>query len=266
MAEFKEPELVQIIHERSEQMKFYMIEVPKGSFFMGSNDYNDEKPIHKVDIDYIFEIGKYPVTIREYIEFIKDTETHYPIWLEKDSEYNIQKGHNNYYKNMNLTANAPIIGISWYDAMAYCKWLSQKANRIYRLPTEAEWEYACRAETTTKWYFGDHETELDKYSWYSKNSEKTTHNVGQKRPNRWGICDMHGNVWEWCLDDWKNNYEDIPLDGSAYIDKNSFKKVLRGGSWNDIENYTSSSIRYGYFPKAKNNIFGFRIVTDKKSV
>jgi len=142
-----------------------------------------------------YEMGKYPVTIAEYMHFVRDTKSNYPEWLEEGSEYNIKTGTDDYYKKMNLTDNAPIIGVSWYDAQEYCKWLSQKTKENYRLPTEKEWEYSCRAGTKTKWSFGDDEKELEKYAWYRENSDDITHEVGQKLPNPWGLYDMHGNIF-----------------------------------------------------------------------
>jgi formylglycine-generating enzyme required for sulfatase activity len=270
-AKFIKPQMVKIIHQKPEiSLTFKMIKVPKGSFLMGSNDgRNNEKPVHKVDIDYEFEIGKYPVTIGEYMTFVKDTNSNYPEWLEEGNEYNIHTGSKDYYKKMNLEKNAPIIGVSWDNAKAYCKWLSQKSGKNYRLPTEAEWEYACRAGITTKWSFGDNEEELEKYAWYSKNSydlgkkhpDYGTHIVGDKKPNPWGLFDMHGNVWEWCEDDWVDNYNNTPRDGSAYKskDKNSLK-VVRGGSWSGYAISSRSAFRSDWDRDYRSGGVGFRLL------
>jgi len=217
-----------------------MVHLPKGKFLMGEDDSKKE-----VIIDYEFELGKYPVTIVEYMTFVEDTQSHYPEWLEKDSEYNLETGTDEYYKKINLTDKAPIIGVSWYDAVAYCAWLSKKTNHNYRLPKEAEWEYACRAGTTTKWSFGDDEKELDKYAWYHDNSKGTTHVVGDKKKNPWGLFDMHGNVWEWC-EDW--------------YDEKKERKVLRGASWFGYANLTRSAYRDRYYPTSRDFIVGFRLL------
>ncbi|HFS82513.1 MAG TPA: formylglycine-generating enzyme family protein, partial [Epsilonproteobacteria bacterium] len=194
---------------------------------MGSNEYEDEKPIHKVTIDYEFDMGKYPVTVAEYMHFVKETKREDDRkWKEK--EY-----------------NHPIISVSWHDAKAYCDWLSEKTGDEYRLPTEAEWEYACRAGTTTKWSFGDDEEELEKYAWYRENSNRTTHPVGEKKPNPWGLYDMHGNVWEWC-EDWYDEDKDT--------------KVLRGGSWNNVADYTRSASRFRYIPGGRGYSVGVRLL------
>ena len=201
----------------------------------------------KVTIENDFEIGKYPVTVAEYMHFVNDVKKHYPEWLEEGSEYNIKTGTNNLYKNMkNLTnPNAPIVGISWHDATAYCKWLSEKRKEEFRLPTEKEWEYAARAGTTGKWSFGDDEKALEKYAWYRENSDRKTHPVGKKKPNPWALYDMYGNVWEWC-EDWYNE------------DKKT--KVLRGGSWNSFAVNTRSASRDGNFPTNRRFIRGFRLL------
>jgi formylglycine-generating enzyme required for sulfatase activity len=199
----------------------------------------------KVTIENDFYIGKYPVTIAEYMHFVKDTKSHYPQWLEESSDYHIKTGTNNYYKKMNLTDNVPIIGVSWHDATAYCKWLSKKTGENYRLPTEKEWEYSCRAGTTTKWSFGDDEKELKDYAWYDKNSDRKTHEVGKKKKNPWGLYDMHGNVWEWC-EDWYDEDKDT--------------KVLRGGSWGNDAVISRSANRNWVNPSYRYNVRGFRLL------
>ena len=182
-------------------------------------------------------MGKYPITIAEYMHFAKDTDSHYPEWFEQDI-YS--------YNDMNLTDNAPIIGVSWYDSVAYCEWLSEKSGKKYRLPTTKEWEYSCRAGTTTKWSFGDDESLLGDYSWYSKNAKGTTNVVGQKLANPWGLHDMHGNVWEWC-EDWYDNEKQY--------------KTIKGGTWGSINNTTSSAIGKPA-PYRCNFDWGFRILRE----
>jgi len=240
--------MVKIIHQKPEKsMTIEMVHLPKGTFIMGEGDNKKE-----ITIEHEFELGKYPVTIGEYMAFVEDTQTHYPEWLEEDNEY-IETGTNDHYKKMNLIDKAPIIGVSWHDSVAFCTWLSAKTKDNYRLPTETEWEYACRAGTTTKWSFGDDEKELYKYAWYDKNSydlgeghaDYGTHIVGEKLPNSWGLFDMYGNVLEWCLD-WYNK------------DKN--RKNLRGGSWGSFADITSSDSRNGYNPIDRSMIIGFRLL------
>jgi formylglycine-generating enzyme required for sulfatase activity len=217
-----------------------MVHIKKGTFIMGEGD--DQK---EVTIEHDFELGKYPITIAEYMHFVRQTKGNYPEWLEEGSEYHIETGSDNYYKNINQNDNAPIVGISWYDANAYCEWLSKQTGDNYRLPTEAEWEYSARAGTTTKWSFGDDEALLEKYVWFSGNSNGHAYEVGMKKKNPWGLFDMHGNVWEWCVDD----YEEA-----------SSSKVLRGGSWDDVGFLSRSADRYRFNPSNRVSYVGFRLL------
>jgi len=160
----------------------------------------------------------------------------------------------------------PVEQVSWDDAKAFCQKLSQITGKTYRLPTEAEWEYACRAGTTTRYYFGDDANQLENYAWYKGNSHGTTHPVGQKKPNAWGLYDMTGNVWEWCEDDWHNNYIAASDDGSAWLNNDNRsqpKKCLRGGSWGLYPNNCRSAFRLNYYRRAFRYIdLGFRVVCD----
>lgn len=234
------------------------IQIPQGNFEMGSNDYSDESPAHIVRIYYDFAISKYLVTVKEYIEFANETNTNYPEWLTNRS--NAKLITMSHYKNANLNDDAPIVGVSWENAKAYCKWKSQKEGKLYRLPTESEWEYCCRAGTHTRYSFGNDSNDLDRYAWYNQNANKMAHSVGSKKSNKWDIYDMHGNVWEWCEDVWNKNYDLAPRDGSANKVGNANVKVLRGGSWADSSRYVRSSNRNGYDIDGCDNDLGFRVV------
>ncbi len=235
-------------------------------FMMGSKEYGDEQPVHEVIINYDFEIAKYPVTVGEFRAFVKDTgyKTEAEIgdgayvWDGKD--YNKKK--DAYWDNpyFEQTDDHPVVCVSWNDAKAYCKWLSEKTGENYRLPTEAEWEFACRAGTATKWSFGDDVKELEKYAWYDKNSENKTHPVGEKLPNPWVLHDMHGNVWEWCEDDWVDNYKNTPTDGKPHISEKADRKVFRGGSWDDSANSARSAGRNWSNPQSRSGNVGFRLL------
>jgi formylglycine-generating enzyme required for sulfatase activity len=159
-------------------------------------------------------------------------------------------------------AKNPVEEVSWVDAVSFCKKLSEvaaekSAGRFYRLPTEAEWEYACRAGTSTAYCFGDARYQLHNYAWYGENSESTTHSVGLKKPNAFGLYDMHGNVWEWCQD-W---YSDYP--SGALIDprgpSGGTYRVSRGGSWGYDEANCRSAFRSTYVPTSRSNDLGFRV-------
>ena len=216
-----------------------MVSLPAGQFLMGSPDSDPdaksyEKPQHPVKINS-FAIGKYPVT---------------------QAQYQAVMGTNpSYFKN-NL--QNPVEQVSWNDAQAFCEKLSQITGTTYRLPTEAEWEYACRAGTTTRFYFGDDANQLGDYAWYRGNSQNTTHPVGQKKPNAWGLYDMSGNVWEWCEDNWHNTYENAPRDGSAWLIKDNYSQILRGVSWHHDPDCCRSAYR-GY-DVSRYHHHGFRVV------
>ena len=221
-----------------------MVRIEKGSFMMGNNIYTDTNPEHKVTIDYPFEIGKYEVTFKEYDCFCVLTNRDFP----DDSGFG--------------RGDHPVINVSWYDAKAFTKWLSKETGKHYRLPTEAEWEYACRAGTTTDWSFGDDVKELRKYSWYGNNSNDKTHTVGNKLPNPWGLYDMHGNVKEWCEDWYVKGYYGAPKDGSANKKGEQKYKIIRGGSWNGFfSSFDSPSYKRDYEePNLKNNEIGLRLL------
>jgi len=213
------------------------------TYQMGSNDgHPDEKPVHQITFDYDFAIAKTPVTFEEYDLYCEAKG------IEKPNDEGWGRG------------KRPVINVSWHDATHYCKWLSEQTGHNYRLPTEAEWEYTCRAGTTTRWSFADDEKELDKYAWYIKNSDSKIHPVGKKLPNPWGLYDMHGNVLEWCQDDWVSNYEKTPRDGTAYKESKDSDKVVRGGSWFNFASNTRSANRSRYNPTNRNNNRGFRIL------
>ena len=220
-----------------------MVGLPAGQFLMGSPDSDpdardSEKPQHQVKVNS-FAIGKYPVTQAQY-EAVMGTN---PSWFKNNPQNPVEK-------------------VSWDDAQAFCQKLSQITGKTYRLPTEAEWEYACRAGTTTRYYFGDNANQLGDYAWYGGNSQQTTHPVGQKRPNGWGLYDMSGNVWEWCEDNWHDNYIGAPTDGSAWlINDNDNRSLLRGGSWGYYPLFCRSAFRIFLIRRVyRNDTFGFRVV------
>jgi len=159
--------------------------------------------------------------------------------------------------------NRPVEQVSWTDAADYCKRLSalpdeQAAGRFYRLPTEAEWEYACRGGTTTQYWFGDDETQLWQYGWFADNAAGRTHPVGQKPPNAWGLSDMHGNVWEWC-GDWYGPYPAGEVQSPLGPEQGLFR-VMRGGGWCYPAGRCRSAFRESAEPSFRGHYVGFRVV------
>jgi len=217
-------------------MEFVLI--PAGSFQMGSeNGGSDEKPVHNVKIDKAFYLGKTEVTQKQYQAIMGNNPSDF-------------KGE-----------NRPIENVSWDDAQAFIKKLNEKEGGTkYRLPTEAEWEYAARANTSTKWSFGDDESDLKNYAWYGYElSGKETHEVGQKKPNGFGLFDMHGNVWEWTCSDYGEYSENNHLKCSS---SNYANKSLRGGSWYHLAGYCRSALRYDFTPDHRGSFYGFRVVLE----
>jgi len=218
--------------------------IPAGDFMMGSNSGKDEeKPVHRVRISKAFYLGTTEVTQKVW-KSVMGTEP----WKEGSKA----KEGNDYAASY----------ISWNDAQAFCKKISEKEGKKYRLPTEAEWEYACRAGTTTKASFGDAIDKLGDYAWYKDNTEdvgeKYANRVGQKRPNPWGLYDIHGNVWEWCSDV-RGSYENSPTT-DPQGPRAGTSRVVRGGScWNSASSCRSAS-RYYYSPSCRYGSLGFRVV------
>ncbi|MCW5924719.1 MAG: formylglycine-generating enzyme family protein [Saprospiraceae bacterium] len=247
-----------------------MVRIQGGTFTMGCLDEkrdgscaDTEKPYRDVTLgDYY--IGATEVTIEQYLIFCDETKTHYPEWLEPGNEYNIETGTNDYYKRRGMSRENkkhPITGVSWNDAVAYCEWLSKKTGQPYRLPTEAEWEYAARGGIAWKdglQYAGSNN--IDEVAWYEGNSGSQTHPVAGKKPNQRGLYDMSGNVWEWCQDVWHDNYQGAPLDGRAWMDGGSSgTAVLRGGLWGNVGSNCRPASRIWDLRDGRDRDFGFRL-------
>lgn len=220
--------------------------LPAGKFTMGSANGNpDEAPPHEVTLTKPFYLGVHEVTQEQYASVMgKNPSNH--------------EG-----------ANSPVERVSWDDAMEFCRRLSEAprekaAGRVYRLPTEAEWEYACRAETTTNFHSGDNELEIGDYAWHDKNSGKTTHPVGQKQPNAWGLYDMHGNVCEWCSD-WCGDYPQGAVTDPTGPPSLSHR-VARGGDWFYNATRCRSAHRYRYDPSYRNDNCGFRVAMSSSRI
>lgn len=218
-----------------------MVIIKPGQFTMGSSE-EHESPPHEVVIKKPFAIGRFEVTFAEFDKFAYDT------------------GRRPAYDEGWGGGNRPVINVTWEDARKYAEWLSEKTGKLYRLPTEAEWEYAARAGTETAFSFGPDDSKLGEFAWYWENSEKKTHPVGEKKPNAWGLYDMYGNVWEWVEDDWHGSYGGAPDDGNAWVDNpRSNTGVIRGCGWSSDSRNCRSTVRIRSRPDRSLDYVGFRL-------
>jgi formylglycine-generating enzyme required for sulfatase activity/serine/threonine protein kinase len=249
-----------------------LLYVKPGTFTMGGTEAPgeweaDQRPQHPVTITNGFYMGKYEVTKRQFAAFVK--ETNYRTLAEKeerswgplaDKTWGEIPGANWKYPVLfKQTDDDPVTCMSWNDAIVFCHWLSKKTGCAASLPTEAEWEYACRAGTKTAWFFGDDESRLGEYAWIGGNSNRQTHPVGQKKPNPWGFYDMHGNVWEWVAD-WSGPYTSEPAtDPTGPM--TGQRKVLRGAAWhNESTRGARAAYRYVQGATGRSTVSGFRVV------
>jgi len=221
---------------------FEWVNISPGAFWMGSYDnegLDREHPRHNVTITKGFQMLKFEVTQTQWNEVM-------------GSNPSIHSGDNN-----------PVETVSWNDCQSFISRLNRlDLGHIYRLPTEAEWEYTCRAGSNTLYCYGNGSGQLEDYAWYEDNSNERTHRVGQKKPNAWGLYDMHGNVWEWCQDWYDKDYYEISPNKDPQGTNSGSSRVLRGGSWlNDAEICRSAS-RHGKFPIFKIYELGLRLVRE----
>jgi formylglycine-generating enzyme required for sulfatase activity len=220
------------------------------SFVMGSDKDAppQEQPAHKVTVSYAFAIAKYEVTQELYAAIIGKNPSKW-------------KGPRNSVEMVN-----------WTEAREFCKRITQELRQrkmlgddeVIRLPSEAEWEYACRAGTTTKYSFGDDAKDLGDFAWFTGNAKGNDPPVGVKKPNPWGLYDMHGYVWEWCLDAWRADYQGAPADGSPVTGEQVKKRVIRGGAWTESADSCRSAFRVGAPVETRTAAIGLRCVKTKK--
>jgi formylglycine-generating enzyme required for sulfatase activity len=251
-----------------------LVLLPTGRFQMGSPEHERkiamaagsqpswlarELPQHWVGIEKPIAMGRYPVTVGEWRAFVQATGWRQAGEVDWDAPGFAQ------------TDRHPVVGVNWFDAIRYVRWLSEATGKSYRLPTEAEWEYACRAGTKTAFSFGDtittDQANYDGNFTYNGGARgvyrRGTTPVGTFPANPWGLYDMHGNVWEWVQDVVHDNYEGAPLDGSAWEEGgDQARRVLRGGSWLYNPRYLRAALRNGFSAALSNDIVGFRVVRD----
>ncbi len=261
IVKLRQQQAYRFIEDLGNGVELEMVAIPKGSFLMGSPNNelerrSSESPQHRVMVKS-FLMGKYPVTQAQWQA------------LAALPPVNTDKPNPSRFKG----ASRPVERVSWYDAVEFCARLSRKTGRQYRLPSEAEWEYACRAGTTTPFHFGETiTTDLANYDGdYTYGSGSKGKSPGETTPvgsfkvaNAFGLYDMHGNVWEWCADHWHGNYEGAPTDGSAWVNENDNRsRLLRGGSWDDIPVFCRSAYRGDYDPGGSLiDFFGFRVLCE----
>jgi len=229
--------------------------IAAGSFEMGSQNRNfSEAPVHNVTIAQSFQIGKFPITQRQWVAVCGTN----PATFQESGDH-------------------PVENVNWVDAVRFCNLASDKTGRSVRLPSEAEWEYACRAGTPGEFFFtaegpfsddtsisGRVRKELAKFAWFDFNSREATHPVGAKSPNPWGLHDMIGNVWEWCADRWHDSYAGASNDGRPWLDSKGSRplRCLRGGAWDMNAFRCRSCYRSWDWESIATNRFGFRICVD----
>jgi formylglycine-generating enzyme required for sulfatase activity len=211
--------------------------IPASEFLMGSaNGDDDERPVHTVRISQPFYLGQYAVI-----------QTQWQAVMESNPS------------RFTGDPNRPVETVSWDDVQEFIRRLhAREGGTAYRLPTEAEWEYAARASATTAYSFGNDPRQLNEYAWYSENAGGQTHPVGQRKLNAWGLYDMYGNVWEWAQD-WYG-----PYTAAAAVDpagpSSGSDRVIRGGSWNNGASYCRSAYRYSAAPGSRDGALGFRLL------
>jgi formylglycine-generating enzyme required for sulfatase activity len=214
-----------------------LVLIPPGKFVMGSQD---DGLLHQVTIATAFYLGKYAVTQAQWLTVMRTNPAHF-------------KGDD----------KLPMETISWEACNQFCLKLSSLIDQQARLPSEAEWEYACRAGSSAAYSFGDSEEQLHLHGWYRDNADGRSHPVGSKNPNAWGLYDMHGGIDEYCQDLWHPDYEGAPSNGSAWINNGEMsRRVLRGGSWYDLAEHCGSAHRNYYEATEPSEDHGFRVVIE----
>jgi formylglycine-generating enzyme required for sulfatase activity len=249
------PAKAQAPKEITNSIGMKLVLIPKGTFMMGSPESEkgrkENETQHEVTISKGYYLGVYEVTQAQYEKVIGKNPSRFQGAIVG-----------------NENADLPVENVSWHDAVEFCKKLSdlpeeKKAGRVYRLPTEAQWEYACRAGGETAYSFGESSESMCDYAWFDENSRFQTHPVGQKKPNAWGLYDMHGNVFEWCSDR-LGEYPKGAVSDPAGPEEGS-DRVFRGGGWHYEAADCRSANRDGDAPSIRDGVLGFRVALSSQS-
>ena len=219
-----------------------MVTIPEGVFLMGSERYENSKPVHMVTVKKAFKMSAYEVSNQEYAAFLKATGTKYS------------------KKKLLKNESASVAYVSWEDANRYAQWLSEMSGKHYRLPTEAEWEYAARAGSNTLYAWGDNAANAAQFAWMAINAHGFVHSRGLLQPNAFGLFDMAGNVAEWCLDAASPNYEGAPSYADRAVEDEHAAKIIRGGSFKSEGEALSPYYRESNVPTYLSETIGFRLV------
>ncbi len=250
------PAKAQAPKEITNSIGMKLVLIPKGTFMMGSPESeqgrNENENQHEVTISKDYYLGVYEVTQAQYEKVMGKNPSHFQGAVVG-----------------NENADLPVEMVTWDDAVEFCKKLSdlseeKKTGREYRLPTEAEWEYACRAGSKTAYSFDDEEGLLPEYGWFRRNSSDRTHTVGLLEPNAWGLYDMHGNVWEWCSDRHGEYPKGAVSDPTG--PKEGSNRVYRGGGWNGVAACCRSAYRGWYPPSDRSSDDGFRLALSPSGI
>lgn len=218
-----------------------MVRIPSGKFAIGSPSNEagrreNESPISEISVP-AFYMAKFAVTQEQWVAIMGSNPSMF--------RENLQ---------------APVENVSWNEAQDFCRKLAARSQHLYRLPSESEWEYTCRAGTNTAYHFGDSPALLADYAWFADNANKRSHPIGQKVPNPWGLYEMHGGVWEWCEDVWHDNFNGAPADGSAWVsDGYTSRRVRKGGSWSNEARLCRAASREWHWQSDRYNDIGFRV-------
>jgi formylglycine-generating enzyme required for sulfatase activity len=270
-------------------VKMDLVLIPAGSFTMDSVEFTNREeifmPRHPVTISNAFYLGKYHVTVGQFKQFV--AAENYQTQGERQAKSERAKwpkggeGNNNLWNTprFSQTDDHPVVSVSWNDAKAFCAWLSKKSGGTVRLPTEAEWEYSCRAGSTTRYYFGEDSEKLEEYAWFTGEMRKDgtrmpmtdgTRPVGGKKPNGFGLYDMHGNACQWCEDWWQNGphpyFRTVVVDPtgpgnpSVQPGNTSGDRVWRGSSFNSTPPWCRTGFRGFQYSERGDRTVGFRVV------